>query len=302
MTNVRPCPICSGAANGAAFPFSTEWNGKRFSYVRCAGCATTFVDPSPDEEDFAKMYSKANYHDEHYSVVAVEQYRQSIRILKGLVGDKVSLLDFGCGNGSFISAGKQEGLYCVGVEMDADTIRFAQANSGCLVLTLDALKQSGRLFDVIHLGDVLEHLPQPADLLRDLESLLRPGGMFFVEGPLENNPSAVYTTARLFAWGAALLGRRKAGHHAPTHLFRVDASNQRAFFVGRMKYRERHFAVYETGWPYYNADEPFRLAPGFIVKSTIGLIAVALGGARAPSGGRFGNRFSGLFVAKGPST
>lgn len=43
-------------------------------------------------------------------------------------------------------------------------------------------------FDAIHLGDVLEHLPHPASLLRELEPL---GGVFFIEGPLENNPSLV---------------------------------------------------------------------------------------------------------------
>ena len=60
------------------------------------------------------------------------------------------------------------------------------------------MKASGRRYDIIYMGDVLEHLPAPAATLRDLDGLLAPGGLFFVEGPLEDNVSLVYYSARLF--------------------------------------------------------------------------------------------------------
>jgi len=294
----RACPICGGEAKGRAFPFSTDWNGKCFAYLACDPCNATFVDPVPDAADFAVMYSKANYHDEHYSVVAIERYRQSIRLLKGLVGDQIRLLDFGCGNGSFIGAGRLEGVDCAGVEIDPETIAFAKANSGCPVMTLEEMKVSGRMFDVIHLGDVLEHLPQPSDLLKDIEYLLAPGGRFFIEGPLENNASLVYSSARLFATIGRLLGRAQRGSRTPTHLFRVDSVNQRAFFTDRMGYKELYFSIHETGWPYYIIGKPFRLSPRFLLKSAIGRAAIALGGRATPWGGTFGNRFAALYLAR----
>ena len=293
---VRDCPICGGNAAGLTFPYATQWNGKLFSYFACASCKATFVDPAPNDADFALMYSKANYHDEHYSRVAAENYRASIQLLKKQAPQVHSLLDFGCGNGAFITAGHQEGLECAGVEMDAATIDFAKVNSGCPVDTLEATRASGRTFDCIHLGDVLEHLPQPSVLLHELEGLLAPCGLFFIEGPLENNPSPVAAMAQFFGNAKRRLGDKKPGTHKPTHLFRVDATNQRAFFTNVMGYGERYFAVYETGWPYYEQGASWRWSPGFVIKQSIGHVARALGGKAVPGGGTFGNRFAGLYA------
>src|ERR1700694_4504018 len=106
----RTCPICRGPGYRPAFSFRPIWNGKEFRYLACGQCRATFVDPIPDAADFELMYSKSNYHDEYYSIPAIEKYRGSARLLKSLVGSKVQLLDFGCGNGSFLSAAKLEGF------------------------------------------------------------------------------------------------------------------------------------------------------------------------------------------------
>jgi len=285
----RQCPVCGGNGETGVFPYATHWNGKEFSYIRCSECRSTFVDPVPDAEDFEKMYSKENYHDEHYSECAVEKYSGSAMLLRSQVGGGKTLLDFGCGNGAFLMAAKTAGFRCAGVEMDAKTIEFASSNSGCPVYTLKQLQLRNERFDVIHMGDVLEHLPDPVTLFEDLKAFLNEGGMFFVEGPLENNPSPVYFSARLFGLVKKIIGISVVGNHAPTHLLRVSATAQQKFFSKRLQFDEQYFEVYETGWPYLLPE-----SRGISIKILIGRFAKVLEGMHF---GKvvFGNRFYGLY-------
>jgi len=285
----RPCPVCGGSGEKPVFPYATRWNDKQFNYICCSDCRSTFVDPVPDAADFEKMYSKENYHNEHYSECAVEMYSGSAMLLKAQVGSDNTLLDFGCGNGAFLAASKAAGFQCTGVEIDSETIKFAGGNSGCPVYTLEQLQQRNDRFDIIHLGDVLEHLPDPAKLFEELKMLLNEGGMFFVEGPLENNPSPVYYCARLFGFTKKVARISTRGTHAPTHLLRVSATAQQEFFTKRLGYKEKFFKVYETGWPYL-----LPTSTGVSVKILIGQFAKALSGLKL---GKhvFGNRFYGLY-------
>ena len=95
------------------------------------------MSPYPNDSDFELMYAKDAYHDEHYHEINVDQYRGSIEWLSSLSGNRKTLLDFGCGNGAFLLAAKQEGFICKGVEYDSETIKFASEKSGVEVKSLD---------------------------------------------------------------------------------------------------------------------------------------------------------------------
>ena len=293
---IRSCPMCGGKSGKIAFPFSTYWNKKKFNYFSCSSCKSTYVDPKPDSIDFEKMYSKKNYHDLHYSEYNNalsefnnKEYRQSISLLKKHVKDKITLLDFGCGNGLFLSLAKKSGFDCIGVEIDSETIKFARKNSGCPVISYDLLLRKEKKFDIIHLGDVLEHLSEPFLLIKELKKLLNDNGLFFVEGPLENNPSPVYFSSLLFGWIKKIFIHSFIANDAPTHLFRVNASAQKLFFTKRLGFHEIYFEIYETGWPYHTSNDKSN-----IIKNIIGHVAKSISGVRL---GKvvFGNRFYSLY-------
>jgi len=77
---------------------------------------------------------------------------------------------------------------------------YAAKNADCLVFsTADFFSQRNKAsYDALQLGDVLEHLPEPAETRRELLAFVKPGGLLFVEGPQETNPSPVFWAARLF--------------------------------------------------------------------------------------------------------
>lgn len=237
------------------------------------------------------MYAKSDYHDCHYEGKENVSYTNSASLLKQYVHEGAVVLDYGCGTGAFLKALGAEGLAPFGVEFDQDAARFAGENAGCSTLSVDEFqKQSENLeFDAIHLGDVLEHLPDPIGTLRELLSHLKPGGVLFVEGPLEINPSPVYWATCLFGAIKRIVRPHFIDDHKPIHLFRTDAKQQLAFFTSvAPSLRLQHWHIYETGWPY---------ARGGFIKRMIASFANRLGGKQLFSI-TFGNRFCGIFVCQ----
>lgn len=150
-------------------------------------------------------------------------YRQAATLLRQFAQPGSSGLDYVCGVGHFLQALKAEGFKPYGVEFDAPAANDAAATVGCSVLTVAYFDRDcgGQAFDVIHLGDVLEHLPDPAATLAGLLKRLKPGGYLFVEGPLETNPSPVYWSARLFG-GAKHRLRPALRARMLLHIFLMD--------------------------------------------------------------------------------
>jgi SAM-dependent methyltransferase len=290
------CLLCGGAATGRTFPYGTRWEGREYLYWRCGRCASAFVHPLPSDAEFKRMYSQSAYHDTYYEEVVEESPTSMLPRLRGLLAPASRLLDFGCGNGTFMRAAAREGFRCEGVELDEQARERAARNSGCPVHSLDEVKASGRRFDIIYMGDVLEHLPAPAAKLRELEPLLAPGGIFFIEGPIEDNASMVYYAARLFGGTKKLLGRKLLADYPPFHLFRATAASQRRFFEKQMGYEVRAFLTEETGFPYFvDGDRLLRpRSAGQFIKTLIGRLSMGAAKAGRPLGAQLGNRFAAI--------
>jgi len=284
----RPCPLCEAHASGPSFPYAIRYNDQVFRYLSCSDCRTVFVDPVPDAACFARMYDKSTYHDSYYSASCVAPYREAAMLLRQFAQPGSSVLDYGCGVGHFLLAVKDEGFLPFGVEFDTAAATAAAFRTGCPVVSVDDLENglTIQIFDVLHLGDVLEHLPDPAVTLAGLLQRLKPGGLLFVEGPLETNPSAVYWAARSFGRVKHLFWPGEIGCGVPTHLFRTSAPAQSRFFRQRFPALQLlMWQVSESGWPY---------AQGNWLKRRIADAALLLSGMKW-AGFNLGNRFSAIY-------
>jgi SAM-dependent methyltransferase len=297
---VPSCPLCDGRSAGPAFPYQTFWDGRRFDYLRCGGCGSSFVHPLPTAADFERMYSHSEYHEEYYSDVSEEPVPTRLPEMTAHLKPAGKLLDFGCGNGAFLIAASKAGFRAEGVELEEGARARAAGASNCPVRSLEEVRRSGARYDVIHLGDVLEHLPEPVAAMSDLASLLASGGRFFVEGPLEDNASAVFYASRLFGRLKKALGR-PGGDFVPYHLFRTSARAQRRFFEQRLGWKVLAFSVTETGWPYILPGESLLRArsPGRLARIAIGAAAIASAGAARPLRVALGNRFAAVVAPGG---
>ncbi len=103
------------------------------------------------------------------------------------VGAGKTVLDVGCASGYLARQLTAQGCVVVGVEPDPEAA--AQARTCCqevvcsCVEELEAIYPRYGFFDVVLLGDVLEHLQDPATVLVLLRKYLKPGGYFVISVP-----------------------------------------------------------------------------------------------------------------------
>jgi SAM-dependent methyltransferase len=98
---------------------------------------------------------------------------------------KGRLLEIGAAGGDFLVAARSRGWDVTGVELSPVAAASARERFGLDVRTGSVQEASlpPAAFDVVYMGDVLEHVPDPAADLRVVRALLRPRGIVVVAGP-----------------------------------------------------------------------------------------------------------------------
>jgi SAM-dependent methyltransferase len=118
------------------------------------------------------------------------------------------LLELGCGTGEFTKVAEDEGYDAYGVEPSlwaAEQARSLGVPVETGFLSDWVARYPGLRPDAVCLWHVLEHLPGPSTLLREIVGILKPGGYLFLEVPNFASSAA----ARL---GMAWEGAQPADH------------------------------------------------------------------------------------------
>ena len=168
-----------------------EYSGHSLDLMRCAACGFGQPAALPTlPRYFDRMYDQR--WDETWVAQEFEaDYKDFIfqSILRGLerrVGPKGRrLLDVGAHAGRFLHLARQAGWDAEGIELNPRTAAHAAARTGAIVhqMNAHALVNRGRRYDAVVLTDVLEHIPEPVDLLGTLASLTHAGGIIAVKVP-----------------------------------------------------------------------------------------------------------------------
>ena len=159
------------------------------------------------------------------------------------VGPK-RFVDYGCGSGELLYEVAATGVEAIGFDLDARGVAAASSASGCAVYTFTSIGSHGSSADVLHLGDVLEHVPNPDDVLRQACSLLRPGGTVLAQGPLEANLSLFNGVLAV----SALARLRRPVDSPPHHVHLVTARGQQLLF-DRVGLVGEEFVTSDISWP-----------------------------------------------------
>ena len=223
--NLR-CRVClSGSLK--ELPFGYLWEGRWFAAVCCERCGVIFLDPQPGPEDLARMYTREYFekdfrcgHTGSYFDETTRKNLQNDPLLKRIVQmkpPKARFLEVGCAGGAFLDAARLNGYDVKGVEFSEQAARFARENYGLDVRTGEIASAgfSADFFDIIFLGDVLEHLLDPVASLVEIHRILRPGGLVVAVCPSQTN--TLFSRAGFLVYG--LLGRRTSVQLPPYHVF-----------------------------------------------------------------------------------
>lgn len=271
------CLFCnSPKIQKAVIPRTTNFNDKFFTYHQCRSCGLVFIDPVPAVEDYKIMYNP-KYHTTFYFKEIVHDYGYLDPLLNELNHEK-KLLDYGCGDGSFLQYFFSKGYQCFGTEYDPVLVKqLKEKKPGMNFYSIDDFWQQTETeeYNIIHLGDVLEHLDKPAEFLKKLSGKLKKSnGILLVEGPLENNKNLAFFFRYISSMIMLIVNPSKKVSHVPYHVTFSNARNQRQLFEDS-GFRTLEFKVYESAWPY--PAKPGK-SPGSRVKFFIAKISIALSG------------------------
>ncbi|AWK90253.1 class I SAM-dependent methyltransferase [Azospirillum thermophilum] len=182
--SVESCPLCGGAA-------ATHVLTKRGSdMVACTGCGLYYHRRIP--ADLGDVYDTGAYEvysrpedDEHFTYRKERFGRERVAILERHGGPLAGrrLLDIGCGAGWFLAAALEAGALAFGTDYSIANRTEAARRTGVPIFDQNLDRLPERDFDIVTLFDVIEHVPEPLPFLRQVDRLLRPGGLLLVYTP-----------------------------------------------------------------------------------------------------------------------
>lgn len=134
------------------------------------------------------------------------------QLLKEQMTNK-SILDFGCGIAGFLDRAKKTAATVAGIELEFALQPSFQTRGLTVFTSLNAVKENEQKWDLITAFHVVEHLPDPVGVLKELSSLLSEEGEMIIEVPssddvlltfYENQPfqNFTYWSQHLFLFNA----------------------------------------------------------------------------------------------------
>jgi len=166
-----------------------------FKVIDCVHCGFSHVVPLPTVDELENIYR-----DEYYSKekpLYLEGTRRDLEWWKLVFQDRYDefashlpstrrrLLDVGSGPGFFLQFGQDLGWQVFGIEPSRQAVAHArglglQIAEG--MLNGESTKSLGT-FDVVHMNNVLEHVPDPREMITLCRELLNPDGLLCVVVP-----------------------------------------------------------------------------------------------------------------------
>lgn len=151
-----------------------------FRIVRCLVCGLTFSNPIYEAKKILDSYKRsANPTTEDLKNSALVYISYLKNIIKNLPS-KDKLLDIGCGDGFFLLEAKKLGfreLY--GVEPSKEAISKLEPGINGKNIINDVFKKGQfkkNLFDIVCFFQVLDHVVDPNEFLKNCHDIIRPGG------------------------------------------------------------------------------------------------------------------------------
>lgn len=212
MINLKKCCLCGNKKFKKIYYLYDKANNikKYFTLVQCEKCGVMFVNPQPSFKELEKHYSN-----KYYSLGIIKELKDSRKVrlrkylydlyfnslnkngffkilfspiknyLRGsIIKPKTKLLDVGSGSGQFLYEMKNFGLDVFGVEPS----NFNKENSkkhGLKIKNNDLIsaKFPKEFFDLITMNQVLEHVSNPPEIIKEIYRILNKKGTLIIAVP-----------------------------------------------------------------------------------------------------------------------
>ena len=186
--------------------------------------------PQPEARKLSQYYESDQYisHTDNkkglipflYHIVKKRSLKNKLSLINSLKKNDKSILDIGAGTGDFLSFIQSEFRSVTGIEPNQKARELAQEKGISLEQDLKDVK--GKLFDVITMWHVLEHVPNLEETIRDVESLLKPNGILIIAVP------------NFYSFDAAYYKNFWAAFDVPRHLWHFSKASMNKLFSDKL--------------------------------------------------------------------
>lgn len=184
-------------------PFNKSWQNGKIKVINCLKCKFIHQYPLPSRRKLSKFY-KSDYYEKikpeyiyqsekkdlSYRLFLAENIYTTLLSLKG-GGRSGRVLDIGCSTGVFLSVFKRHNWQAWGVEPYLEAAKYAE-RKGIKVICDEIenidVDKFRNFFDFIYMRQVIDHLLDPADVLKMVSIMLRKGGIVCIDTANDFNP------------------------------------------------------------------------------------------------------------------
>lgn len=270
------CIICGEeqfVVEALGFDYLYRTTNQQWKYVKCATCGHLYLNPRPRFDQIDRIYP-ANYSSfsgkfsRHNSPIArlkdwvlLSRYKQ----LEVRQTDALRVLDVGCGDGNFLSSLRRHYPNFILHGLDW---KFSSSALGAMELNritpiigaAEAMSLEDNYYDVVIMNQLVEHLWDPRQALKQCFSALKPGGLIALETPdPEGYDRAFFFRSGL--WGA---------YYWPRHL-NLFSSDKLSKLLGEIGFvtikKKRLLAPFCWVYSFISILEKFNIFPKFFRKA-----------------------------------
>jgi len=195
-TLISDCRLCGVALRlhemlGPVAPTQAlRLENANYRLLRCTACDVVYLDPLPSPTDLKMMYEEARQFENMHCADAavarrtVSSYARRLAELRLFPAGGDSVLEIGAGLAWISQACKQRDsrVRTVAQDVSAECADQCPWVDRYVVGPLERLAADGS-FRLISLTHVIEHLPDPGEMIARLPAYLAPGGLVYITAP-----------------------------------------------------------------------------------------------------------------------
>ena len=187
-----PCPLCGSGDRERLFV--SRLYADEVPVVRCRACGLLYQSPRPSEADLAGMYDERYYtgkgaREGDYTYADERRREPEVRRKAAARLARIETLvkpgrvvEPGCSFGTFLDEARRRGWDPVGVDISPYAAKHCREALRLVVHECpfeEAPIEPGSA-RLVHMSEVIEHLPRPREAIRKAAAILEPGGLLVI--------------------------------------------------------------------------------------------------------------------------